>query len=76
MQGLYIYFSSAQLQPHVHRARQYKIKGNTDAFDDAVRSDMRLRRQVDSLLIMRAFISQSDLVHHVEYRDTSKLQQT
>lgn len=53
-----------------------KQKETQTQFDDAVRSDMRLRRQVDSLLIRRAFISQSDLVHHVEYRDTSKLQQT
>lgn len=45
-----------------------KKKWNTDAFDDAVWSDMRLWRQVDSLLITRAFIYQSDLVHHVEYR--------
>lgn len=38
---VFIYISSAQLQPHIHRALQYKIKWNTDALDDAV-SDMRL----------------------------------
>lgn len=52
---VFIYISSAQYQLHIHRALQYKIKWNTDD-DDGVWSDMRLWRQVDSLLIICAFI--------------------